>query len=295
MQDTSTEAIAKQEKMHQYHTALSGNSKLAIFYCCILYNAPYITGVNAETWAEYIEAIGDEAKKRFADGTTDIQIVLKDTQSQRQKWIAEWGRGNARNPYTEADYERLDEIFQNYCSRLQRAGGMDALQDDVLHSCSVMKLQAEKAIVKGDKESVDIATKLNKMIQDNLAAEQLRKKDVPQGEELRIDGVVEQLKRKYGLEGELSKDAVMDIIGQWFTTRKYKMTMDAAEHILMSIINTTRRNNDMPEMTELPDELRIPEEFAHEFAEVPSQREIEAYEYLGLNVPEDDKSSSAQE
>lgn len=295
MQDTSKEAIAKQEKMHQYHTALSGNSKLAIFYCCILYNVPYITGVNAETWTDYIEAIGEEAGKRFADGTIDIHTVLNDTQTQKQKWIAEWGRGNARSPYTEADYERLDEIFQNYCSRLQRAGGMDALQDDVLHSCSIMKLQAEKAIVKGDKESVDIATKLNKMIQDNLAAEQLRKKDVPQGEELRIDGVVEQLKRKYGLDGELSKDAVMDIIGEWFRTRHYNMTMDAAEHMLMAIINTTRRNNDMPEMTEMPDELKIPQEFAHEFAEEKSQREIEAFEYLGLNVPEDSVSFPEQE
>ena len=284
MKDISDKALEAQEKMFRSQANIVGE-RLAIYHCCILFNAPYIVGQNATDWTEYVHAIGDLALKRYADGETDIHSVLNDIQDQRSKWISEWGRGNNRNPYTDADYQRLDEIFRNYASRLARAGGMDALQDDTLHNCSVMRLQAEKAIVKGDKESVDIATKLNKMIQDNLAAEQLRKKDVPQGEELRLDGIVDRLKNKYGLSVEMSQEQVLDMIAKWMSSRHYNMTVDAAEYMMQAIINTTRRNNDMPEVVEVPPEFKVPDELKSQFEEEQSEDEKEVFEYLGLPLP----------
>ena len=61
------------------------------------------------------------------------------------------------------------------------------------------------------------------------------------------------------------------------------MTLDAAEHMLLSIINSTRKNNDEAEFTELPDAFTIPVELADEFAPFPSEMEKQAYEYLGLS------------
>lgn len=272
--------------MFQQQASVVGN-KMGIYHCCILFNVPYIVGIGASDWTEYIETIGDEALKRYFDGETDIHNVINDTDTNRDRWVREWGRGNVRNPYTESDYQRLDEIFSNYSSRLAMAGGMDALQDDTLHNCSVMRLQAEKAVLKGDKESIDIATKLNKMIQDNLAAEQLRRKDAPQQEqELRLDGIVDRLKQKYGLSVEMSQEDVLGMIEQWMTSRHYKMTVDAAEYMMQAIINTTRRNNDMPELSELPEAFKVPEGLQDQFEAEQSEDEKEVFEYLGLPLPE---------
>ena len=291
MKDISPTTIESQEKMFLTQKAYPGvGERLAIYHCCMLFNCPYVTGIGATDWKEYIEKIGDKALKRYGDGVTDIRVVLADVQDKRNKWVVEWGRGNARNPYTDADYERLDEIFRNYASRLESAGGMDALQDATLHNCSIMQLQAEKAIVKGDKESIDIATKLNKMIQDNLASEQLRRKDAPSAEDIRPDGFVDLLRKQYGLTVEMSKEDVLEAIHKWFTSHHYPITMDAAEFMLLSIINTTRRNNDLPELDDLPEYARMPEELAGEFESEPSAEEKEVFAYLG--IPEDRRRHS---
>ena len=249
---------------------------MAIYHCCIIYNAPYIAKHRARTWTEYITEIGDDALNGYADGLTDIRKVIAEVYDDENRWVAEWGAG-----YNKDDYQRLDNIFSSYSSRISRSGQMDALTYDTLHSCALMSLQMEKAIAAGDKESVDKATKLNKMIQDSLASEQLRTKDIKPTDELRLDGIINKLKQKYGLSVEMSQGDVMEMIEKWMTDKHYPITMDAAEHMLMSIINTTRRNDDKPEMSDLPEGAQF-DAYESEFLKDPTSREIASVDYLGL-------------
>ena len=72
-----------------------------------------------------------------------------------------------------------------------------------------------------------------------------------------------------------------EVIAKWMTSHRYPVTKDAAEHIIECIINSTRRNNDEPELTELPKSMRIPAK-NDEFEAAPSKDEQEVYKYLGL-------------
>lgn len=52
--------------------------------------------------------------------------------------------------------------------------------------------------------------------------------------------------------------------------------------MLLAIINTTRRNNDEPEVDELPKDCAIKDVY-REFAASPDAAEAEAYAHLGLD------------
>jgi hypothetical protein len=171
-------------------------------------------------------------------------------------------------------------------SRLKKSGGMDEQQEHIIRSCCRMSLLSEKSIAKGDKENIDIAAKLNKMIQDNLSSENLRKKDEKPVEVAKIHGIVEALNNKYGVGVELTHEQAVKICSEWLISHRYPMTVDAADQMLKAIINCTRTNNDEPEIE------RIPEEFGFannccEFAETSNGIELEAFNYLGIELGEE--------
>lgn len=261
--------------------------KNAIFFCCAVYNVPYAPKVDIDDWTKYREYIDERYKGRklgFENGLTDIREFLS-TDNERtapSKWEAVWGEGDEENPYTEKDYERLDELFAMYSARLQSAGGYDVQQEDTLRFCSKMRLLADKLLAKGDKDSIDMASKLSKMIQENLSSENLRRKDEKPIETAKFDGIVDKLRKKYGADVELTRDQAVEICCQWLQEHRYPMTMDAAEHALLAIINTTRLNNDEIELDELPADMRFKDSHRKEFAEIPTTMEDEAYEYLGI-------------
>ena len=58
---------------------------------------------------------------------------------------------------------------------------------------------------------------------------------------------------------------------------KYSYTKDAAEQMLLAIINTSRINDSLPEISTLPDSARISDNL-HEFAEEANEMEKTAYE-----------------
>lgn len=249
-------------------------------YCmCAAYNHAYDPDIDCVSFEDYV---GQIKGKKFSEGIVRLQEDLEVSEEQRRKWLADWGIGDKSKPYTQEDYEKLDQTFQTYASRLEKAGGMDALQEDTLRSCSKMRLQADKAVVKGDKDNVAVAEKLNKMIQEQLASEQLRKRDEKPVGIAKLDGIVDALAKKYGAGAELTYEQALEICSKWLMSHKYPHTMDAAEHMILAIINNTRQNNDMPVMPELPVEARFPDSMDSEFAEKPNDAEKEAYEYLNI-------------
>lgn len=275
---------AKTREISERFIDLAGiiGGDMALFCLCAAYNLPAYVDSAVPTWDEYVRFLEKlDRAETFIDGETDADAVLQNGASEGDRWEREWGIGDPDNPYTTADYKELDRTFKVYSARLDAAGGMDAQQEDTLRYCSRMAVLRDKCVAKGDKESIGKASTLDKMIQDNLSAENLRKKDAKPIENARVDGIIDALQKKYGVGADMTFDQMMEIIYKWFHSHHYPETADAAEHSLMAIINTTRMNDDQPELTERPAAVSM-KGYESEFAVIPSEMEEDAYEYLGL-------------
>ena len=262
--------------------------QLALFCICATMNLKYDPEIDFVSFEDYKEQMERKhTKVRFKDGILKAEVAPIDPTQQREHWKRVWGTGNENNPYTEEDYQRLDETFSAYSSRLERAGGMDALQEDTLRKCSKMRLHADKLLERGGKDHIAMAATLNKMIQEDLKSEQLRKADAKPIETARIDGIVDALTKKYGISIECTYEEAVEACSKWLASHRYPMTTDAANYMLEAIINCTRENNDMAPMPGLPKSAKITQDMGFEFAEDPNEAEDEAYEYLKLNRRKD--------
>ena len=251
-------------------------------YClCAAKNVAYDPDIDCVSFEDYCDQVGN---KKFKEGVILFGTDSSVSDDQVEEWRKIWGIGDSAKPYTVDDYMALEQTFATYSSRLEKSGGMDEWQEDTLRSCSRMRLESDKCIAKGGKDNIAMASTLNKMIQELLGSEQLRKRDEKPMGTAQIDGIVQALARKYGVGVELTYDQAIEICSKWLVSHKYPHTMDAAEHMILAIINTTRKNNDMPEFTELPQELKFPESMESEFAEEPNDAEEEAYNYLNIST-----------
>ncbi len=270
---------------------------MANYILCAYMDVEYNPRIAARSWDDYLVRRVEKDSK-FRDGETDILSTVKKGLADKERWAAEWGVGSKENPYSPDDYRRLDEILKTLSSR--NAGGMDAQQEYTLRNCAQMALLREKCIAKGDKESIDKAKGLDKMIQDNLAAENLRKKDVNIEQAARLDGIVDAVKKKYGFGVELTQEQAVEMCSKWLVSHRYSCTRDAAEHMLFAIMNSIRVNSDVPTMFELPQYGQL-DRYQHEFAPENSaavKRERPVYEYLGLSrgrVTQGTKNNSPEE
>lgn len=283
---------------------------LAFFYCCIAFNTPFFEEALPaegydEPWIKYLDTLRlkkmGEINGRplgFFSGQTDItkaygididkeDFVLfarmekkgRDNRNGTQKQRDAWGIGpNADHPYTDEDYEKLDKYYKAYGARLISSGSVDPQQEHALRLCAILRLQMDDALAKGNVEKV---AKLNKVIQENLASENLRKKDAKPLEDIRIDSIVDALERKGFMRNGrlLNYDQLLDKLrGE---VPKYQYTRDAADQMLLYIINTMQANEGLPEYATLPPDIHITDEHG-EFAAKPNKREKETYEKLGL-------------
>lgn len=263
--------------------------EVALFTMCAVLDVPYKAHSDAETWQEYLDTLTEAginvsaSENGFRTGEISIQTALQADMSDEERWLEVWGHGNAANPYTAADYKRLDRLYQTYSARLMSAGGPDPQQEFILRSICTDQLLADRCRDLGTKESIETYTKLTKTIQEKLGAENLRKKDILPMQEQRPDGFVDKLKQKYGVDGSLTYEQAMQVFYRWLHSHSYPETTDAADNYLLAVINCTRRNNDTPELDELPKNYKFDKDFNCEFADDPNDMEREAYRYLGLN------------
>lgn len=253
---------------------------MARFALCAAFNVAYFPDIDCVSFEDYCDQV--EGKK-FRDGMVSTLQEEKADIIQQEKWKKKWGTGDKTRPYTVDDYIQLDQIFDTYAARLEKSGGMDEWQEDTLRSCTRMRLESDKCLAKGGKDNIDMASKLNKMIQDQLASEQLRKRDEKPIGIAQITGITQAMAKKFGVGVEMTTEEAIEICSKWLVSHKYPHTIDAAEHMMLAIINTTRENNDMPTFAELPEEARFPESMESEFEVEPTEAENEAYEYLNIN------------
>lgn len=304
----TAELTAQQERYDAIARATSDS--LALFYCCIEFDRPFdMLAVPkepdvGEKWIAYLDNL--RLKKLdtrrgeplgFLDGLTDITKIFGEgltageftkavgnEKSARNRKVGtaqqrkNWGENSAKNPYTSEDYDELDRIYEALASDLMAAGGVSVKQEFILRDCAKMTLDRDKMRAIGQ---YDKAAKLNKMVQDNLSSEGLRKRDAKPIDDLRIDGIVDRLEKAGLLKNgkQCSPDEMFEIL--FHRRPKYSYTKDAAEQILLYIANTTRVNDGLSELPTLPPDMRLRDDLG-EFAEEPDEQEKETYKELGI-------------
>ena len=251
---------------------------VALFCLCAVYDLPYDDGTEAGSWDEYLQELQQRPQPgRFCDGKTDVNTALLAGMDASERWETIWGDG-----YSENDYKRLDDLYRTMTAQLDAAGGViDKQQEDTARYCSRLALQRETLTKHADKDSVDMAAKLDKMIRDNLKDCNMRKADVLPTQMQRLDGFVDALRKKTGLEAEMTQEDVLRVFHNWCRKKKYPMTTDAADHMLLSILKTMAKNDDLPEPAEI-DESMSAAAFESEFASEPNEQEIDSYAYFGF-------------
>lgn len=304
----TAELTAQQERYDAIARATSDS--LALFYCCIEFDRPFdMLAVPkepdvGEKWIAYLDNL--RLKKLdtrrgeplgFLDGLTDITKIFGEglsageftkavgnEKSARNRKVGtaqqrkNWGENSAKNPYTSEDYDELDRIYEALASDLMAAGGVSVKQEFILRDCAKMTLDRDNMRSIGQ---FDKAAKLNKMVQDNLSSEGLRKRDAKPIDDLRIDGIVDRLEKAGLLKNgkQCSPDEMFEIL--FHRRPKYSYTKDAAEQILLYIANTTRVNDGLSELPTLPPDMRLRDDLG-EFAEEPDEQEKESYKELGI-------------
>lgn len=311
MEEQTVETLTLDEQQKQYTAiARETSDSLALFYCCIRFDVPFdMLAVpkevgSAEKWVDYCDNLRTKGldKKRgetlgFLDGLTDIMEIFGERldvgeftkavgneKSARNRKIGtakqrkDWGENSTKNPYTAEDYNELDRIYDALASDLMAAGGVSVKQEFILRDCAKMTLDRDNMRSIGQ---FDKAAKLNRMIQDNLSSEGLRKRDAKPIDDLRIDGIVDRLEKAGLLKNgkQCSPDEMFEIL--FHRRPKYSYTKDAAEQILLYMTNTTRVNDGLSELPTLPPDMRLRDDLG-EFAEKPDEQEKETYKELGI-------------
>lgn len=278
--------VTGKDRRFQYLSEDVG-AEIALFCFCAVFNIAYDEKIKFDTYEEYASL---KRNTTFDEGEMNIKNVIRSKMSDEERWYATWGTGGESNPYTAEDYRRLDELFETYADRQLKAGGMDVQAEYVLRSTCQDQLFAEKCRSRGTKEDIQMYTQINKTIQDRLAAEQMRKKDEKAVEEVKIDSIVAALE-KAGLARRgklLSLEEVQEQLLRRLgalggePSHKYPYTIDAADQMLHMIQNNMYANDGLPEVTEIPDDLRFDDNVAPEFAYEPNEKEEEAYKKMGL-------------
>lgn len=249
--------------------------QVALYCMCAVYDVPYYGDIYADTWQDYIESIdgGD-----FTAGVTDINAAVIDGMEKHERWETIWGEG-----YSETDYKQLDDLYRTMTAQLDATGGIDRQQEDAARTCARMALNRNKLILNyKDKDAIQTANTLDKMIRENLKDANMRKADILPSAQQRPDGFVDALKKKYGLSiTEMTKDDVMQTFFNWCRSKHYPETVDAEEHAMMAILRTMQKNDDLPEPVDLPSDFNFGP-YAAQFEMEPNDAEKDAYEYLGL-------------
>lgn len=245
---------------------------LARFCMCAVFDVPFDAEIEADSWEEYKKAAVSGA---FADGDMDVNSALMAGMEPQERWKTVWG-----DDYSESDYRQLDELYRTMTSQLDATGGIDRQQEDTARTCAMMALEHRKLIRKADKDSVTMAKQYDQMIRDNLRDSNMRKADILPTQMQRLDGFVDAL-QKQGLSVEMTMDDVFEWFYRNCKKKKYDMTTDAADWMLLSILRTMAKNDDLPEPMDLEEDMSLAA-FESEFSEEPNEEENDAYQYLGI-------------
>jgi hypothetical protein len=281
--------------------------KLALFFCCAMFNLPYKPHLLAEAkerataqkkneLCAYIDTLrardldGVKIKgEEFLDGVTDINkafggeyatleiddemLNAEDYKNGRVNQVKDWGIGPAKRPYDQNDYDKLDEYYAAFTNGRPN---ITPQTDLAIKTVCVMQLERQYCLDNGEYGE---AKKLGDMIKAEMEGEQLRKKDELPQDRVRLDDIVSACERAGLLEK--SYDDLVDILSKKLFHTKYGYTRDAADQMLLYIVNATRFNEGYAELDRLPDDFAMQDPLG-EFAEEPDELEKQTYKELQI-------------
>ena len=290
-------------------------SSVALFICCACFRVPCFPLIleedlwNAEDkWVEYIKTLIDKDKYyderdtplNFFDGETFMKRLfgkdftetdfgkfshyekarldsLPGTEEQRRRWGSELlCKGT---PMSAEVYNELDRQYHIWTTRYKGQSITPQLENTIITICK-RNMIADILVQNGNYAG---AQKVQKMVDDLMASEQMRKKDEKPVENYRIDAQIDALEKKGLLEdGKFLNfsDTVKALIKGFVTKPKYDYTLDVADQMLLDFYNNTRANANLIISHELPEDLII-EDVHGEFAQQESEDEQKRKKYAG--------------
>ena len=293
------------ERLYKYNSASVGY-KLALFMTCCQFSMPYrpellekakeFDQTGKKPFTGYLLALKDAKAdnyrggyQSFKDGITDITKAFggeyatlevddemlndEDYKKGHIGQVKDWGYGPEDRPYTQEDYDALDKFYEALTEN--RVNVTKQIEMAIRNIC-VMKLEQQYSIFKGE---FNEAKRLEDIIKAEMEGEQLRKKDELPQDRVRLDDIVLACERA-GLLG-LSYDELLEKLATKVFHTKYGYTRDAADQMLLYIVNATRTNEGYAELDRLPDDFAIQDNLG-EFAEEPDAVEKQIYKDLHI-------------
>lgn len=302
---------------------------LALFACCMAFNVPFLPLIidkeiesEESRWIYYLNLLDEKGYYEkngkiltFFDGGTNILRLfgrqlddkttahfieieterinaLQGTAEQRAKW----GTQDLvhKLPMTQEVYDALDGMYETRVAEY-KGTTLSAQQQDVLIKVCKWNYVIDDLMRRGQ---IGFAEKLQKMVQSELAAECMRKKDEKPVEAMRLDATVDALE-KAGLmkEGKfLTYDETMEAFNEWRKRKKYDYSEDVCNQMILVMQNAMRANADMAMLTELSDEDMIVDYYG-ECEPEETEAEKAAKQYAGLSpiTNPDKKKAKAKE
>lgn len=217
------------------------------------------------------------------------------TEEQRERWGTEplYIPQNKTMPklvMTAEVYNELDRLYEN------RAEGLKGTTITPQIEYTLVTVAKNMAIYNHLLRNglIKPAQDMWKTIDGMLASENLRKKDEKPVEALRIDALVLALEEAGLMENGdlLTYDELIEVMRDKFVkSKKYNQSLDVADQVILDVINSMRKNADLPTIQDLPEEFAAVDEYG-EFEPEETEREKENKKYLGItkvNVVKSDK------
>ena len=201
----------------------------------------------------------------------------------RVKWGSRMDADGNRVDYSDSDLKELERLYKNLAA--EYGDTMTPRQKDGIKEISTYRLEISRCMAAGDSAG---AKRYSDMINSAMSREAMKAGDVRQLEQTRIDSLIVNLENKGAIKrGKIvGRDELADILLK--DHPQYHTSMDAVDSMLYAIINTMKRNNAEPELTELPLSAQVEDVFG-ELLSKPTDRELKAMSETGIVPPTREK------
>ena len=304
--------IECEQKFYDRQADVNG-SHIALFNTCGAFNVPFFPEMLPDVqdfleiedrWVYYNELIAERVHTPrgilgYFDGETDVfklfgrklsqedtakfvemsrakEASLPGNREQRERW-------GTRAIYPDLDMteEVYDSLDKRYQKKLERYRGYNDSQtlENIIKICKYEEIE-DFLMSLGDTRGAQM---VQKMRDDLMASEAMRKKDEKPIENMRIDALALALEKGGLMEDKIfyTYPELLEVFEKRFFASKKGISGDAVDQIIQDIYNTMRINADYAPAMTLPKELEITDVY-DEFDEEASVEEKERMRYAGL-------------
>jgi hypothetical protein len=213
----------------------------------------------------------------------DNAKIEKWREEMRTKWGSRMDADGNRVDYTDADLNELERLYKNQAA--EYGDTMTPRQRGGIIEICTFRLEMNRCIAAGDSAG---AKRYSDMINSAMSREAMKAGDVRQLDQTRIDSLIVHLENKGAIRNHkiVGRDELAKIL--LGDHPKYHTSMDVVDSMLFSIINTMKRNNGEPEITELPLSAQVEDVFG-ELLSQPTEKELKAMAETGTVPPPREK------